>query len=153
LQYASFSQGEEQAMSGVTGLDLTIMDLGMALYKHVCLAGTQRLCLTPLVGAQLAFMSPANDTDFDGSQLFNYTALGGRVELGAQYAFGSRYEHVLGVAVGANLYSAVFSESMDASFSSQAVGLDKGGAAGYLSVGYTYRFNTPLGSSPFVTLE
>ena len=35
----------------------------------------------------------------------------------------------------------------------ESVGLDKGGAAGYLSIGYTYRFNTPLGSSPFVTLQ
>jgi hypothetical protein len=32
-------------------------------------------------------------------------------------------------------------------------GLDKGGVLAYLGLGYTYRFNTPLGSSPFVTLE
>jgi len=33
------------------------------------------------------------------------------------------------------------------------VGLNQGGATGYLGLGYTYRFNTPLGSSPFVILE
>ena len=47
----------------------------------------------------------------------------------------------------------MFSESQDAFYTAADVGLDKGGAVGYLSVGYTYRFNTPLGSSPFVTLE
>jgi hypothetical protein len=33
------------------------------------------------------------------------------------------------------------------------VGLDRGGAYGYAGVGYTYRFNTPLGRGPLVTLE
>ena len=31
--------------------------------------------------------------------------------------------------------------------------LDRGGSFGYLGFGYTHRFSTPLGSSPFVTLE
>jgi hypothetical protein len=33
------------------------------------------------------------------------------------------------------------------------LGLDKGGTAGYLGLGFTYRFNTPLGRAPFVQLE
>jgi hypothetical protein len=99
-------------------------------------------------------MSPANEQDLStGDTVFNYSALGARLELGMHYAFGSRMEHVLGVGVGINLYTAVFSESMDSFYTSADVGLDKGGAAGYLSLGYTYRFSTPLGSSPFVTLE
>jgi hypothetical protein len=88
--------------------------------------------------------------------VFEYAAVGGRVEAGLHYALGSRMEHVLGIAVGANLYSAVFSGPSDDDMDNptiEEVGLDKGGAAGYLSVGYTYRFNTPLGSSPFVTLQ
>lgn len=150
FQFTHFSKGEEQVGRPDT---LDIIDLGLAAYKHVCLTGTQRLCITPLAGAQIAMMSPAGEM-VDGAQVFNYTALGARLELGAHYAFGSRYEHVLGVAVGANAYSRVLSESMDIdSLPASAIGLDKGGAAGYVSVGYTYRFNTPLGSSPFVTLE
>ena len=31
--------------------------------------------------------------------------------------------------------------------------LDTGGAAGYGGLGYTYRFDTPFGSAPFVQLE
>jgi hypothetical protein len=33
------------------------------------------------------------------------------------------------------------------------IGLDRGGAYAYLGFGYTYRFDTPLGAAPFVTLE
>ncbi|MDX2088198.1 MAG: hypothetical protein SFX73_10115 [Kofleriaceae bacterium] len=149
FQFSHFGQGEMQTADVLT---LDVMDIGIAAYKHVCLTGTQRLCITPLAGVQIAMMSPAGES-VDEYQVFNYTALGARLELGAQYAFGSRYEHVLGVAVGTNVYSRVVSESMDAVFSAETLGLDKGGAAGYVSLGYTYRFNTPLGSSPFVTLE
>ena len=153
LQATSFTQGEDQ-MAGSGALDLSVVDIGVAGYKHFCLSGYERLCLTPLAGIQLALMSPANEQLSTGETVFNYSALGGRLELGAHYAFGSRFEHVLGVAVGMNLYSAVFSEPTDGfSATAMELGLDRGGAAGYLSVGYTYRFSTPLGSSPFVTLE
>lgn len=150
FSYTHFAEGEDQP-GGAYNLD--IMDLGIAIFKDFCVA--ERLCLRPLAGVSLAFMSPANEMDFDtGEQLFNYTALGFRLELGAFYAFGTRMEHVLGVSVGGHGYSAVFSESpSDPLFTSENVGLDKGGGAGYFAIGYTYRFNTPLGSSPFVTLQ
>ncbi|HLL21524.1 MAG TPA: hypothetical protein VK427_05305, partial [Kofleriaceae bacterium] len=101
-------------------------------------------------------MSPDGASDGLGSRVFEYAAVGGRAEVGLHYALGSRYEHVLGVSLGANLYSAVFSGPGDEDIDNPSiaeVGLDKGGIAGYLSIGYTYRFNTPLGSSPFVTLQ
>src|SRR5262249_39477116 len=120
-------------------------------YKHVC--GVKRLCLTPLFGVQLAMMSPAHEGDGAGSQVFNYAAAGARVEAALSYALGRRMEHVISVALGANLYSQVLSEPTDGSFTSMEWGLDRGGAIGYLSLGYTYRFNTPFGASPFVTLE
>jgi len=152
LQMTHFGQGEMDSAFADT---LDIFDLGIAAYKHLCPRSAQRLCLTPLAGAQLAMMSPANDTDGTGSQVFNYAALGGRVELGAHYAFGTRYEHVVGVTVGANVYSRVFSgpEDVGDMRTIAEVGLDKGGAAAYFGVGYTYRFRTPLGSAPFITLE
>ena len=149
VQYQHFGQGDMQSSSVLT---LDVVDLGVAAYKHLC-APNARMCITPLAGVQLALMSPAGENDGSGNQLFNYSALGARLEVGLSYGLGTRMEHVLGVGLGVNIYSAVFSESMDAAFSSETIGLDRGGAAGYFGVGYTYRFNTPLGSSPFVTLE
>lgn len=152
FQLTHFGKGD---MDVGEPLKLDIFDVGVALYKHLCPRGTQRLCLTPLAGAQLALMSPQGSENEFGEKAFEYAALGARVELGAHYAFGGRYEHVLGVALGANVYTGVFSGPEDDGFAltAEQLGLDTGGAAGYLSVGYTYRFNTPLGSSPFVTLE
>lgn len=153
MQFTGFSAGE---MDVGDPMNLDIFDIGLAAYKHVCLTGTQRLCLTPLAGLQIAMMSPNEEGDSRGSQVFNYAALGGRLELGAHYGFGRRFEHVLGIAVGFNVYSPVFSgpsDSIDPDEQIEMVGLDKGGAAAYFGLGYTYRFNTPLGSSPFVTLE
>ena len=152
LQITEFGRGDMDTLS-VEKLD--IFDFGIAAYKHLCPRSAQRLCLTPLAGAHLAMMSPASETDSTGSQVFNYAALGGRLELGAHYAFGMRFEHVLGVMVGVNLYSRVFSGPEDSfdSFTVAEAGLDKGGAAAYVGLGYTYRFRTPLGSAPFISLE
>jgi len=154
FQLTHFGKGD---MDVGEPLELDIFDVGVALYKHLCPRGTQRLCLTPLAGAQLALMSPQGSQNEFGEKAFEYAALGARVELGAHYAFGRRFEHVLGVAVGANLYTGVFSGPEDDGsglvLTAEQLGLDTGGAAGYISLGYTYRFNTPLGSSPFVTLE
>ncbi len=150
FQLTHFGKGEDQ-MGDVYSLD--VFDLGIAGYKHVC-GKRSRLCLTPLVGLQLALMSPANQMDTStGEQVFNYAALGLRAEIGLSYALGSRYEHVLGVTAGLNAYTKVFSAPTDADLTAEAWGLDKGGAAGYFGLGYTYRFSTPFGTSPFITLE
>jgi hypothetical protein len=153
LQITHFGPG---AMDRVAVDTLDIFDLGIAAYKHLCPRNAQRICLTPLAGVQLAMMSPAGEENGAGEQVFNYAALGGRLELGAQFALGSRMEHVLGVMVGVNVYSQVFSgpedDFGDALTIAQA-GLDKGGAAAYIGIGYTHRFRTPLGRAPFITLE
>lgn len=152
FQYTNYGQGEEQTMAGVSAYTLDVIDLGIAAYKHLC-GPRARGCLTPLLGAHFAMMSPANEVDTStGEQLFNYGGVGARAELGYQYALGRRYEHVLGVGIGANLYTKAFSEPADG-YSAADWGLDKGGASGYITLGYTYRFSTPFGSSPFVTLE
>jgi hypothetical protein len=147
LQFTHFGEGTDIAM---TGNSLDIFDVGLAAYKHFC--GTKALCLTPLLGVQLAFMSPANSTDSEGSQVFNYAAVGARAELALSYAFGTHYEHVVSLQAGINVYSKVFSEPMDGT-SAAEFGLDTGGAAAYGGFGYTYRFDTPFGSAPFVQLE
>jgi tetratricopeptide (TPR) repeat protein len=153
LQFQKFSQGRDQAF-GAESLD--VFDVGVAAYKHFCLGGTPRACLTPLAGLQLAFMGPVDDMDVEGNQLLNYAAVGGRFELAFTYAFGRRYEHALSVLGGVNVYTPVFSgPSADdpTALTASERGLDTWGAAGYLGIGYTYRFNTPIGSTPFIILE
>ena len=151
LQITNFSAGSMQDPSVST---LDDFDLGVAAYKHFCPIGGH-LCFTPLVGVHLAFMSPAGMGDGEGSEVFNYTAFGGRLELALSYAFGSRFENVISVMAGANLYSKVFASPSDPSQGPPAdlIGLDEGGAIGYFGVGYTRRFDTPFGQTPFVTLE
>ncbi len=150
VQYAEFSQNEDGTGGGV---GLSSVDLGVGLYKHLCPPSTERLCLTPMIGAHLALYSPEFD-QFDGEAQFNYAAVGVRAELGLEYAFGARMEHVLSVKFGANGYTGVFSgpDEFDG-ISAEMAGLDKGGGYGYFGIGYTHRFSTPLGSSPLVTLE
>jgi hypothetical protein len=152
LDYAHLGPGQNDNLFADT---LDIVDFGLAGYKHLCLGAQSRLCFTPLVGVHLALMSPAGQMDDTGSQLFNYLGVGGRAEVALTYAFGSRYEHVLSIGAGANLYSKVLQgpSGSDGGPTITDVGLDTGGAIGFLALGYTYRFNTPLGSSPFVILE
>jgi hypothetical protein len=148
LQYSMLQAGEDEMLVD----SLAIFDIGVAGYKHWCPGGTPRLCFTPLIGAHIALMGPEGDVDeFDGTQVFDYAGVGGRFDLSLEVAFGRRYEHVLGVMVGANVYSEILSGPSAGSIA--AAGLDTAGGAGYLGLGYTYRFNTPLGSAPFVILE
>lgn len=149
LQYSQFGQGSNDS-SLASGL--TMVDFGLAVYKDICLAGQSRVCLTPLVGAHLSTMSPEGD-EAGGTKYFNYDAAGVRAEIAAEFAFGRRFEHVFSLAVGANVYSPVFSGDPADDLTVAEAGLDKGGAVGYLGIGYTYRFNTPLGNAPFVILE
>jgi hypothetical protein len=155
FQLTTYNKGNSDTTDAMAGT-LSIFDLGIAGYKHLC-GATSRICLTPLIGAQLALLSP-NQTDASGGTVFNYAALGARAEMSLQFMLGSRYQHVLQGMFGLNAYTAAFSEPSDCTPGSggdckESVGLDKGGAAFYIGAGYTYRFNTPFGSAPFVTLE
>ena len=153
IQFSQFSAGSN-AMSAAVG-SLEVIDVGVAAYKHFCAAGIESLCLTPLIGVQVAVMAPSHDpgsTDGAGTTFYNYSAIGGRAELNAEFAFGLRQEHVIGAMIGINAYSPVLSgPAYDTN--GMGVGLDAGGAAVYLGIGYAYRFNTPLGGAAFVTLE
>jgi len=151
LQVSQFTAGTDQMATGALNLD--VLDVGLAAYRHICLRGFERLCLTPLVGVHLSLMDPNQDQG-SGNQTFDYAAIGLRGELAATFAFGRRYEHVLSVSGGINAYSPVFSSPNDGlSPSAEQIGLDAFSVAGYVGVGYTYRFNTPFGSAAFVTLE
>jgi hypothetical protein len=150
LQVTNIAAGARDPAVAVSNLD--IFDVGVAAYKHLCPAGG-RFCLTPLGGVHLAMMDPNQDQG-TGSQTFNYAALGFRGEVAASFAFGNRFEYVLQVMAGVNYYTRVLAEPTDGlSPTAMDLGLDKGGTAGYLGAGFTYRFDTPFGSAPFVTLE
>lgn len=154
-----------QAYLGITHFDagqmqsalvsqLDVFDLGIAGYKHFCPIGGH-LCVTPLLGVQLGLLSPAGDMDGEGSQVFNYASFGIRGELALSYAFGTRFENVISAMVGVNGYTKVFASPSDPNAGPPAdeIGLDQGGAFAYFGLGYTHRFDTPFGSTPFVTLE
>jgi hypothetical protein len=147
---SSFTEGSNNT-AGTTFGTLSVFGLGLAGYKHLC-GPTARVCLTPLVGAELALLSPSNMTDSSGDTVFNYASLGARAEMALQFMLGSRYQHVIEGMVGLNGYTRSISQPTNG-LTSAEVGLDKGGFAFYIGAGYTYRFNTPFGSAPFVTLE
>jgi hypothetical protein len=154
LQLTRFDAAVDD-VSGVESLD--IIDTGAAGFKHVCLGSTPRLCITPLIGVHLSLMSPADDMNDFGDQVFNYAAVGARGEVAITYAFGRRFEHALSVLGGLNVYSPVLAgpseDDPGGGFTADEIGLDAGGLLAYFGLGYTYRFNTPLGSSPFIVLE
>lgn len=145
IQATSITEG-----STMTGASLDIFDIGVAGYKHFC-PRQGRLCFTPLAGIQLALMDPIDPGSSD--QTFNYAALGFRGEGNLSFAFGTRNEYVLQAMVGFNFYTQVFAAPTDLGLTAMDVGLDKGGATVYVGAGFTYRFNTPFGQAPFVTLE
>jgi hypothetical protein len=121
--------------------DLTVADFGLAGFKHFCFG---RLCVTPLVGAHFSGISPGDGTD-DAM-----AAVGARLEGTVALALGSRYEHVLSGQLGLNAYSPAIG---DYSLDPEVFGLDEASSSVYLGVGYTYRFNTPLGASPLITFD
>jgi hypothetical protein len=127
-----------QVSSGDAGTNLSISNFGGAIYKHFCKG---RLCVTPLVGLHLGAL---DDTEL-GENTFESFAAGGRAEAGLSIALGSRFEHVIGVHLGALGYS----KPSD----SDRLTFEKGGGLSYLALGYTYRFNTPFGSAPILGLE
>jgi hypothetical protein len=126
-----------------TFADLNIIDFGLAGFKHFCMS---RLCLTPLAGVMISGMQPSYDDD-DSVNMFT---VGGRLEAAAAVSLGSRYEHVISAALGANVYSPAVGDYED---EPAFYGLDEASTAVYFGVGYTYRFNTPLGQSPFITFD
>jgi len=126
--------------SGRAGID--VVDIGIAGYKHLCKG---RACITPVLGVSLGLMQPDNITTSDA-----LLSIGFRGEARIGYALGKRYEHLLSLSIGFQGYTRAFDSS---NISAVDEGLDKGSAIGILALGYTYRFNTPFGSSPFVTLE
>ncbi|MBZ0230953.1 MAG: hypothetical protein K8M05_01255, partial [Deltaproteobacteria bacterium] len=124
--------------------NLTIVDVGIAGYKELC---RKRACLKPLIGGHIGLMQTDSMAEFSDEAMVTF---GIRPELGFEYALGSRMEHVITASLGLSIYLPVVGQyDVDPA----TYGLDKSSANGYFGIGYTHRFNTPLGSSPFFTLQ
>ncbi|MEZ4400485.1 MAG: hypothetical protein R3B06_10730 [Kofleriaceae bacterium] len=126
------------------GVGVQVFDLGLAAYKELC---SRRICLKPLVGLHIGAIGPAFDDTSD-----SFARLGVRGELGFEYALGQRFENVITLGLGADFYTAATGGN-DSTGSPSFYNLDTPGRNTYFAIGYTRRFNTPLGSSPLFTLQ
>jgi hypothetical protein len=127
---------------------LGMFDLGGALFTERPLAG--HLYWTPLVGLSLAVRQPQELSQ-------GFISLGSRAEVGFSYVFGPAGEHAFSVTPGFNIYFPSSGEQEtdlggDAR-SASYYGFDETRALFALNFGYTYRFATPFGSTPLITLE
>jgi hypothetical protein len=123
---------------------LTIVDVGIAGYKELC---RNRACLKPLIGGHIGLLQTDSMAAVSDEAMISF---GIRPEIGFEYAIGSRMEHVITASLGLSIYLPVIGQY---AFDPADYGLDKSSANGYFGIGYTHRFNTPLGSSPFFTLQ
>jgi len=122
--------------------DLAIIDLGIAGNWHIPL--TQRFYLTPLVGAHLSFQGPADSPEV-------FVAVGGRAEVSFDWVIDEGGRHAVSALAGVNVYSRAGGDSNG--FTAADYGLDSGGVTAVVGLGYTFRFQTPLGEFPVITLE
>jgi len=124
------------------GSDVTIFDIGAAVYKHFPV--TPSIELTALAGLHVTGLSA------EGSDGEAFLALGARASVSADYAFGPNKEHVLSIAPALNLYSG-FSDTgtMDAG----DAGLDQASASFEFGFAYQYRFTSAFGQTPLFNLE
>jgi len=138
LGFGTLRPGDDNA----TGDSLLLGDIGAAVFLHVPLAG--RVALTPLLGPFLSVQKP-------GGLSQGFIAGGARAELGISYGFGRRGEHAISLIPAWNLY---FPASGDVEGLTPAdFGLDVTHSTFGLAAGYAYRFSTPFGAVPLITLE
>ena len=126
LRIDLFTVSGDYADSGSADL----ANVGIGIYKHIPL---NRIVVTPLAGLAGYTLSDAMTTD----ARISGTALYAGVSVG--YAMGGRGEHLLHASLDYNLALSGTLENTSAMF--------EGFSYGTFGLGYTYRFNTPLGSS------
>ena len=107
-----------------------LANVGIGIYKHIPL---NRLVITPLAGIAGYTLSDPTTTDarISGTSLYVGASVG--------YAMGGRGEHLLHASVDYNRALSGTLENTSDQF--------EGFSYATVGVGYTYRFNTPLGSA------
>ena len=140
--YAGFGGLPPHKDDNPEGEGLAMVDLGAAMFMHRRLTGN--LYMTPLGGLHVAVQQPQELSQ-------GYVGLGARAELAFAWLFGQRGEHAFAVTPGVNVYFPSKGEvdGIDA----ELYGLDKTRSTVGVGIGYTYRFSTPFGSTPLITLE
>ncbi|HTE55366.1 MAG TPA: hypothetical protein VK698_31145 [Kofleriaceae bacterium] len=122
--------------------NLVIADIGAAIFLHLPLG--RHLVVTPLVGPLVSVQQPQELSQ-------GFIAGGGRAELGISYVFGRAGEHVISVVPAYNVYGPASGE--EDGLEPIDFGLDEAHATFGVSLGYAYRFSSPFGSAPLITLE
>ena len=122
--------------------NLVLADVGGALFLHLPLG--RRVFITPLVGPQLSVQQPEQLSQ-------GYIAFGARTELGLSFVFGRSSEHAISVTPALNVYFPATGEVED--LDPGEFGLDETRSTFGVAAGYTYRFSTPFGAVPLITLE
>ncbi|MBL4636437.1 MAG: hypothetical protein JKY56_21430 [Kofleriaceae bacterium] len=120
---------------------LTIIDVGVAIYKHIPV--TDQIELTALAGIHITGQKaePSSDELFLG--------FGARASVSADYAFGPGKEHVVSFAPALTIYGGVADTELIAS----DFGLDEPSAALEFGFSYQYRFTSAFGQSGIFSLE
>jgi hypothetical protein len=122
--------------------NLVLFDIGGALFLHLPLG--KRLFVTPLVGPMVSVQQPNELSQ-------GFIAFGTRAELGLSFVFGRNGEHAVSLTPAINVY---FPASGDVEgFAPSEFGLDVTHSTFGVAAGYTYRFSTPFGTVPIITLE
>jgi hypothetical protein len=122
--------------------NLVLVDIGGALFVHLPLG--RRLLLTPLAGPLLSVQQPDELSQ-------GFIAVGARAELGLSLLFGARLEHAVSLTPGINVYAPASGDVEG--FDPSEFGLDVTHSTFGIAAGYTYRFSTPFGAVPLITLE
>ena len=104
----------------------------------------QHLVVTPMVGPLLSIQQPQELSQ-------GFFAGGGRAELAVTYLFGRQGEHAISLIPAVNFYGPASGEEDD--LEPEDFGLDKAHSTFGVAAGYTYRFSSPFGSVPLITLE
>lgn len=133
-----------QVAAGVLAESLSVVDLGVGVYKDFC---TGHVCVKPVLGLGFALFQTELMSASGSDSLVGLSARG---EVTGAYAFGPRLQHLITASVGYAGYTQPVGEYEN---DPEAYGLDEPGNALYLGVGYTHRFDTPFGQSPFFVVQ
>jgi hypothetical protein len=122
--------------------NLFMADIGGAAFVHLPIGS--RIVVTPLFGPMLSVQQPNEVSQ-------GFIAGGLRAELGLGFLFGRRTEHQVTLSPALNVY---FPASGEVDGADPAdYGLDTTHSTFGIAIGYSYRFSTPFGAVPLITLE
>lgn len=124
------------------GDNLVVGDIGGGLFIH--LPVSEHLVVTPMVGPLLSIQQPQELSQ-------GFFAGGARAEVALSYVFGRQGEHALSLIPALNLYGPASGE--EDNLEPADFGLDQAHSTVGVALAYAYRFSSPFGSVPLITLE